>query len=183
MPEQTEIFENVLIELGLDPNNASINPSTPAGVGNLAAAALIRSRANDGSNALGDDPNGDGTPFSDTTGYTTPNTPDNVVDIELFTLENTPINNDPLADGTAQSALTPQFGDVTPFALESGDQFRPDGPESFLVDGVDAEVDLQAGTITLADGSVVEISRELIGEIINPGFICLLYTSPSPRDS
>ena len=171
LPEQQAIFAEVLNELGLDPNNASTDPSTAAGLGNLTAEALLESRANDGSNALGDDPNGDGTPFSDTTGFTTPNTPDNVVDIEIFTLENTPINNDPLADDTAQSALTPQFGDVDSFSLESGDQFRPDGPEGFLVEGLEAEVDFQAGTITLEDGSVVEISRELIGEVINPGFI------------
>jgi len=172
LPDQTEIFEDVLYELGLDPSNTSTDPSTAAGVGNLAAQTLLESRANDGSNALGDDPNGDGTPFSDTTGFTTPNTPDNVENIELFTLENTPINNEPLgAEGEAQSALTPQFGEVDPFALESGDQFRPDGPEGFLVEGVEAEVDFQAGTITLEDGTVEEISRDLIGTIINPGFI------------
>ena len=171
LPEQEEIFADVLRELGFEPDTTLDDPTTAAGIGNIAAQTLLESRANDGSNALGNDPNGDGTAFSDTTGFTTPNTPDNVEDIELFTLENTPINNDPLADDTAQSALTPQFGDVDPFALESGDQFRPDGPEGFLVDGVEAEVDLDAGTITLEDGTVEEISTDLIGTIINPGFI------------
>ncbi|MGD1713765.1 hypothetical protein [Dapis sp. BLCC M172] len=40
-----------------------------------------------------------------------------------------------------------------------------------MLPGVEAEVDLVASEITLADGSVVEISQDIIGTIINPGFI------------
>ncbi|NES67616.1 MAG: vanadium-dependent haloperoxidase, partial [Okeania sp. SIO2D1] len=53
--------------------------------------------------------------------------------------------------------------------LASGDIFRPTAPEPFLL--VDGEVDLEARTITLADGSVVEITPDIIGTIINPAFI------------
>ena len=170
LPEQVPIFDQLMEDLGLDPNATSTDPSTALGIGTLSATALLDARRGDGSNQTGDDPGGDGTPYSDTTGFTTPNTPDNVVDIELFTPENTPVDEQPLGEN-AQVPLTPQFGDVDPFGLESGDQFRPEGPEGFLVEGVDAEVDLDAGTITLADGTVEEISQDLIGEIINPGFI------------
>jgi RHS repeat-associated protein len=43
-----------------------------------------------------------------------------------YTAENTPGKWQPTAPGFA-SALLPQWGEVTPFALTSGDQFRPDG--------------------------------------------------------
>ena len=36
---------------------------------------------------------------------------------------------------------------------------------------VDGEVDLDTSTITLPDESVVEISKDIVGTIINPEFI------------
>ncbi|WP_217523288.1 vanadium-dependent haloperoxidase [Pleurocapsa sp. PCC 7327] len=69
-----------------------------------------------------------------------------------------------------QEYLTPHWGEVIPFALASGNEFRPPAPEPFLlVEG--ATVDLAAKTITLQDGSQVNIDRSLIGGIINPRFI------------
>ncbi len=57
--------------LGYDPTNTSTDSTTPAGVGNLAAAAILAFRHNDGSNQLVI-LNG-GAPYSDYSGYTTPN--------------------------------------------------------------------------------------------------------------
>ncbi|GGA27080.1 hypothetical protein [Okeania sp. KiyG1] len=68
-----------------------------------------------------------------------------------------------------QTFLTPQWGNVTPFSLTSLEEIRPEAPEPFLL--VDGEVDLEARTITLADQSVVEITPDIVGTIINPGFI------------
>ncbi len=168
--DQQEIFVQLMQDLGFDPNLITNDTTTPAGIGFTAADALLNVRQQDGSNQLGDDPNGDGTPYSDTTGFENVNTPGNVQVIDQFTLENVPINNsDPTDSDVTQQFLTPQFGDVTPFGLESGDQFRPEAPEPFLL--VDGEVDLEAKTITLADCTELEISRDLIGTVINPDFI------------
>jgi hypothetical protein len=49
-----------LAALGYDPANETLDPSTPAGVGNLAAKAMLDFRHNDDSNQL----NG----YADTTG-------------------------------------------------------------------------------------------------------------------
>ncbi|WP_019507245.1 vanadium-dependent haloperoxidase [Pleurocapsa sp. PCC 7319] len=174
-PEQQEIFANLMQELGFDPEVESYDPTTAAGVGYLSAKALLEYRYQDGANQggydnpYGDGTPGDGTPYSDTTGYQPANTPDSVKYIEQFTPENIPVNNSPLDPETAQVPLTPQFGNVTPFGLESGDQYRPEAPEPFLL--VDGTVDLEAGTITLADGEVLQISKDLIGDVINPEFI------------
>ncbi len=168
-PSEVEIFNGLMAELGLDPNNTTTDTATAAGIGNVSAAELLDFRRVDGSNQLGDDPRGNGEPYSDISGYQPVNSADQRVDIERWTPERVPINAEPGEEDRIQQFLTPQWGDVTPFALDSGEQFRPVAPQPFLL--VDGEVDLEAKTITLADGSVVEISKDLIGTIINPDFI------------
>ncbi|MEM9272015.1 MAG: DUF6851 domain-containing protein [Cyanobacteria bacterium P01_F01_bin.143] len=165
-PSQIEIFDELMADLGYDPNNQSINTTTPAGIGNVSAQALLNFRQNDGSNQLGNDPNGDGSPYSDTTGYQAVNSPNSIVDIERWTPEAIPID-DPNAP--VQDFLTPQWGEVIPFALESGSQFRPVAPEPFLL--IDGVTDIANKTITLADSSILDINPGLIGSVINPEFI------------
>ena len=165
-PSQTDIFDALMAELEFEPENRTTDTTTPAGIGNVSAQALLDFRRNDGSNQLGDDPNGDGTPYSDTTNYEPVNGPNNTVNIELWTPEFVPIE-DPT--GSVQQFLTPHWGEVIPFALEPGSQFRPVAPEPFLL--VAGEVDLAAQTITLEDGSVLDIDPSLIGTVINPEFI------------
>jgi Ca2+-binding RTX toxin-like protein len=157
-PSQVEVFDKLMADLGLDPNNTTDDLTTAAGIGNVSAEALLEFRRQDGSNQLNN--------YADTTGYEPVNTPEQIVDIERWTPEHVPIDN---PDTPLQQFLTPQWGEVIPFSLESGDQLRPEAPQPFLL--VDGEVDLEAGTITLEDGSVVGISQDLVGTIINPAFI------------
>ena len=42
-----------MMEFGLDPDNSSLDPTTPIGIGNLAAKTVIESKFNDGSNQKG----------------------------------------------------------------------------------------------------------------------------------
>ena len=165
-PEQTEIFETLMSELGYDPDNATIDATTPAGIGNVSAEALLEFRHNDGSNQLGEDANGSGISYSYITDFETVNSADEIVRLDLWTPENVPIDN---PNGRVQQFLTPQWGDVTPFSLDSGSQFRPVAPESFLLEP--GAIDFEAKTINLADGSVLKIDRSLIGTVINPRFI------------
>ncbi len=159
-PTEQAIFDTVMGTLGLDPNNTTTDPSTPAGIGNLSAEALMNIRRVDGANQL----NG----YTDTTGYAPINvSPDAVVDITRWTPERVPIDS----DGDLQTFLTPQWGSIVPFGLNRGDQIRPVAPQPFLMPGVEGTVDLQNRTITLADGTVLGVDRSLIGTIINPAFI------------
>ena len=165
-PSQIDIFDSLMADLGYDPENRTTDTTTAAGIGNVSAQALLDFRHNDGSNQLGDDPNGNGNPYSDITNYQPVNSTDEILNIELWTPEFVPID-DPT--GSIQQFLTPQWGEVSPFALDSGVQFRPVAPEPFLL--VEGNVDLVAQTITLEDGSVLDIDRSLIGSVINPEFI------------
>ena len=166
-PSETAIFDELMSDLGYDPRNTTTDPTTAAGIGNLSAGAILEYRHEDNSNQLGDNPDGtEGVAYSDTSGYEPSNTLDNLSDLALWTPESVPIDD---ATGNVQQFLTPHWGEVTPFALSSGEQFRPEPPEPFLL--VPGEVDLAAQTITLEDESVVNIDRTLIGTIINPQFI------------
>lgn len=160
-PDEAAIFLDTMATLGLDPS-APVEPGSPADIGRQVGQALIAARASDGSNQAGG--------YADTIGYLPANpSPLEITDITRWTPENVPIDPE---DGTPeQSYLTPHWGEVTPFALPDGAFLRPPPPEPFLVEGVEAVLDMGARTLTLADGTVLAVSRDLVGEVINPGFI------------
>jgi uncharacterized protein DUF6851 len=70
------VFDPLMQTLGYDPGDLSTDTSTPTGIGNVAARAVLDFRHRDGANQLGDEPGGlPGVPYSDYTGYTPANTP------------------------------------------------------------------------------------------------------------
>ncbi|HLJ49563.1 MAG TPA: vanadium-dependent haloperoxidase [Bryobacteraceae bacterium] len=118
-PTQEPSFTMLMINLGYDPSIKTTALTSPAGVGNAAAAAQIAIRHSDGSNQLGD--LGGNGPYTDYTNYTPVNFPETM---------NDPAHWQPLRnpDGTVQKFLSPFWGQVAPFALTSGNQFRPGPP-------------------------------------------------------
>jgi hypothetical protein len=122
-PTQATLFNSVMTSMGYDPSNTSTDTSTPTGIGNVAAGAVMSYRHHDGSNQLGD--LNQGAHYSDYTGYTPVNTPTTI---------NDPNRWQPLyipSTGATQKYLTPHWGLVTPFALTSASQFRPAGPSLY----------------------------------------------------
>ena len=160
-PTQQTLFDQLMEDLGFDLDNNTLETTTAAGIGNASAKALLDIRHNDGANQLNN--------YAPTTKYIPVNPDGNsVTQLDRWTPE---LLGDP-ANPTPQNFLTPQWGDVTPFALndEHIETFRPVAPEPFLlVEG--ATIDLNNETITLQNGDVVAISRDLIGTLINPAFI------------
>ena len=172
-PDHAAQFEAFLIELGYDPADAVAGTGTAAGVGTLAAQNVFAARVDDGSNAE----NG----FDDTSGYTPVNSADpttgrapggedfdpnhwqplRVPTGSLTDEFGVPISDDNDPDSFVdQIALTPHWGGVDPFALTSGDQFRPDAPPqlgdmSVYIDGT--------GAVTTND----QAYRDQIEEVLN----------------
>jgi Ca2+-binding RTX toxin-like protein len=166
-PSELDSYNALMADLRLNPANTTTNTRTAAGIGNVMAETLMTFRRHDGSNQLGDDPNGtQGVAYSDTSGYTPVNSADQVVDIEHWQPLHTPIDN---PNGPVPKFLTPHWGNVTPFALDSSDQFRPPQPKPFLSSAYqDGVVDLQAGTVTLPDTTVFNLTDP---GVVNPDFI------------
>ena len=52
--QQTVLFDPLMESLGYDPSDTTTDTSTPTGIGNVAAAAVLAFRHTDGSNQLGD---------------------------------------------------------------------------------------------------------------------------------
>ena len=112
-PTQTTVFDALMSSLGYDPSDTSVDTSSPSGIGNVCAQALLNYRHADGSNQLGDLHPG---AYSDYTGYVPVNTVDTLNDPNKWQ----PL----LVNGVPQTWLLPQWGLVEPFALTSGSQFR-----------------------------------------------------------
>ncbi|MBK8341603.1 MAG: vanadium-dependent haloperoxidase [Flavobacteriales bacterium] len=118
-PADSALFLGRLKEFGFDPTDRSLDPTTPQGIGNLAAKTVIDARRDDGSNMFGDHPDAD-TLYGDYTHYQPVNTADKMNDInrwqpKYFTLE---------TKRWAPKAMAPHWGHVRPFALDSAAQFR-----------------------------------------------------------
>lgn len=125
LPYQADYITQEMRNMGYDPNNGSMDITTPVGIGNRAAAEVIAFRHRDGANQLGDEPGCTGTPYSDYTFYRPINPVDRIIDPDCWQ----PI---PFSDGKggtfAPGFLTPHWYRVIPFALERSDMFRP-GPQ------------------------------------------------------
>jgi hypothetical protein len=153
-------LEDRMRELGYDPADASTNPATPQGIGNLAAAAVLAFRRHDGSNQFGDEPGSDGKPYSDYTFYEPRNPVDRIKDPDRW-------QQIPFDDGKGgvvrPNFLTPHWYRVKPFALERGDQLRP--PPQPKVGSAElkqqvAEVIAFNGSLSLEQKSIVEFMRD-----------------------
>src|SRR5918993_3124310 len=137
--------DKLMTALGYDPADESQDESTPAGVGNKAAAAMIALCHVDGANQL--------QAYADSTGYTTPNTWNNATDkwswqpLCVLTAAGiaagaTPFPTECTAPNyTIQKPLTPQWKTIKPFgprdpATRYPPQFALPGPNA---DGAHAQ--------------------------------------------
>lgn len=107
-------------ELGLDPANQSTDTSTPAGLGNAVAAALLEFRRSDGSNQ--------GNGYADPGGFQPVNDWDRILDPNHWQPLRVPTGS---GEFIIQECLGPHWGDVIPFALETGSTLRPEPPAAF----------------------------------------------------
>jgi hypothetical protein len=126
-PAKASDFAAFMTILGYDPDDASTDTTTPQGIGNVTAQAVLAARHRDGANQLGDEPNSNGRPYSDWTGYTPVNTWNTVTDVYRWQplCVPTPPPGATTCAGTVQSFATPQWSRVTRFALTRPDQFGP----------------------------------------------------------
>jgi hypothetical protein len=179
-------FTDVMTSLNYDPTDTSTDPVTPAGVGNAAAAAVLASRAGDGSNQAN--------------GYVDSCKPACYEAVNSWDQVNNPDQWQPLcvplpAPGTPcpapQSFVTPHWRNVTPFALTSASQFRPDhGPAVTVLKGkpsdafrkeVDQQLTFSAG-LTDTQKVIAQYWEDPPGSVTPPGHWNLFAQWVSRRD-
>jgi hypothetical protein len=177
------MFREYMVELGFDPDDQSMDPSTPAGIGNLAAQAVIDARKMDGSNQYGMEEGSDGTPYFNYIGYEPVNSPDENVDINRWQPKY-------FADGEggrfAPECLTPYWQLVTPITLDSAAQFRPGPPPMIGTKQLEQEVqeviEMQAN-LTDAEKALVEFMRDGPKSVQQAGHWLIFAQDVSRRDN
>jgi hypothetical protein len=171
-----------MIEFGFDPSNTSLDPSSPFGIGNLAAQSVIEARLNDGSNQTGQVPGSNGSPYSDYTGYIPVNSADKLTDLKHWQPKH-------FADGKggkfAPGCLTPHWNKVAPLLLDSANQFRPGPPPAIgseqLLKEVKEVIDLQAN-LTNEQKALVEFMRDGPKSVQQAGHWFIFAQNVSVRD-
>ncbi|MDQ6764220.1 MAG: vanadium-dependent haloperoxidase [Bacteroidota bacterium] len=125
-PTVSSMFVDKMNALGLNPADTSVDETTPVGVGNKSASQVLTFRHTDGSNQAGG--------YADTSNYVSVNPVINpllethVEDIPFparwqgLTYLGTDIKP------ASPKFIAPHWGNVVPFALTSGSQFRPVPP-------------------------------------------------------
>jgi hypothetical protein len=114
-PAQKTSFDAEMVARGFDINDVASSLANPAGLGNLAAAAVIDFRKSDGSNQMGDMAVG---AYADYTGYAPVNTLTSITDITRWQ----PLR---FANGRAPGFLAPHWGKVKTFSIPDGSSLRP----------------------------------------------------------
>jgi hypothetical protein len=171
-----------MIEFGFDPDNNSLDPQTPEGIGNLAAKKVIEARMNDGSNQTGSMQGSLGGPYSDYTGYQPVNSADTLHDLAHWQPKY-------FSDGTggkfAPACLTPHWGKVKTLLLNSADQFRSIPPPPMgsaqLEKEVSEVVQLQAN-LTNEQKALVEFMRDGPKSVQQAGHWLIFAQDVSVRD-
>ncbi len=176
------MFRDFMISLGYDPDNYSLDPNTPEGIGNLSAKAVIESRKHDGSNQYGNEAGINGNAYFDYTGYQPVNSADQNVDINRWQPK---YFSDGKGGKFAPGCLTPHWGKVKPIALKSADQFRSPPPplvgSKQLEKEVKEVVDLQAG-LTNEQKALVEFMRDGPASVQQAGHWLMFAMDVSVRD-
>ena len=177
------LFREFMLELGLDPDNTSLDPNTPAGIGNLAAKAVIEARRNDGSNQYGDEEGSNGKAYSDYSNYQPINTVDENLDLNRW---QTKYFSDGKGGQFAPTCLTPYWFKVKPIGLQSAAQFRPGPPPMVgskqLEEEIKEVVDLQSN-LTDEQRALIEFMRDGPGSVQQAGHWLKFAQEVSIRDN
>ncbi len=190
---KTAAFSNLLKNLGFEPVMAADN-ATAAGLGYQAAQAIIADRADDGSNEANN--------YADNSGYqpvnsADPNAPNHFTgpdfDLNHWAPLRVPtgavvdengnaiVDNDNPASYSDQVFLTPHWGMVCPFALQSGDQFRPQAPPMYGSD--EPYTDALGNTMTNDEAFRQQVAEllEISGSLTDEQKVVAEYWADGPR--
>ena len=159
-PEDAAWIRAEMERMGHDPDDATTDPTTPQGIGNLAARAVADYRKHDGANQFGDEVGSNGTPYSDYTHYAPVNPGPEVHDPDRWQ----PIPFSDAKGGTfSPGFLTPHWYRVKPLVLERSDLFRPPPPPKVgspqMKKEVDEVIDLNA-SLSMEQRAIVEFMRD-----------------------
>jgi hypothetical protein len=167
LPARTSDWRAMLLSVGLDPDDATEDLATPAGIGNVAGNAVVAAREHDGMNQLGDEGGilYNRQAYADYTGYAPVNTAYVLNDASRWQPRMVPLGNGIFR---VQQFVTPQYRLVKPYSYATPNQFNTSKPDASNPNGpkgrqayheqVDAVL---AASATLTD------RQKLVAELFN----------------
>ena len=181
-PTEAALFDGLLAEQGYSVVPPSVDPTTPSGIGVVAAESVLAFRHRDGSNQLGDLAPG---AYADYTGYAPVNPPEPAAVVDPNRWQ--PLEVSDGHGGTViQKYTTPQWGNVVPFALASGHALRPGPPARYpspeYLTQAQELITLSAG-LTDAEKATAEYFADGPSSEFPPGHWCLFAQFVSRRDA
>ena len=159
-PSDSTLYADFMVDLGLNPTNATMDATSPEGIGNLAAFQVITSRKGDGANQYGEESGASQLPYFNYTGYEPANSAEENVDPGRWQPK---YFSDGKGGRFAPPCLTPFWDRVKPIGLKSAAQFRPGPPPAIGSDQLRMEiqevVDVQTN-LTDYQKALVEFMRD-----------------------
>lgn len=121
-PKRMDTWRNMLLNVGLDPDNNSTDVSTPIGIGNTAGNAIVNARVHDGINQLGDEGGCiyNCEPYADYTGYRPVNT---AYKLRFPSRWQPAVVSKGNGLYSVQHFVTPQLGKTEPYTIKRGKDF------------------------------------------------------------
>jgi hypothetical protein len=171
-PHMETEWRNLLLDVGLDPDDDSTDVTTAIGIGNVAGAAVVEAFENDGMNQRGD---GNGRvahlkPFEDTTGYQPVNT---AYELKHPSRWQPQIKTAGNGIFTIQQFVTPQYGTTQGFAHDNMDLFTvPDPVKSKWSSGPNSAYKAQADEVLAISANLTD-EQKMIAELFNDKLISL----------
>lgn len=126
-PHRNAEWRQMMLSVGLDPNDGRLSLSSPIGVGNRAGNAVVAARENDGMNQLGNEGGRiyNRQPYADYTGYQPVNTAHELADPSRW-------QPNFVTDGSGifriQQFVTPQLAVTVPYSYDTPEDFATPPP-------------------------------------------------------
>ena len=164
LPHHRDDWRQMLMRVGLDPDDASVDTATAVGIGNVAGAALVAAREHDGMNQLGDEGGQvyNRRMYLDYTGYEPVNPPTRIIDPRRW---QPLLLSQPSGPITVQTFRTPQYALTKAYTFDDPSVFRVPPPTKSDPTNV-VEYQQQADEV-LALSAALDDRRKAIVELID----------------
>lgn len=168
LPQFREHWRDMLVSAGLDPDDDSQDPTTPAGIGNRAGDAVIASRLHDGMNQLGDEGGRKyhRRPYADYLGYRPVNTAHTIRDPSRWQPDVVTTGNGVFR---VQEFVTPQWSVTRPYSYRDPAEFPLPPPVNSDARHNPAGYRRQADEILRASADLTD-RRKVLAENFNDKF-------------
>ena len=188
LPKENPLWRQMMMDAGLDPDNANQDLSSPIGIGNVAGKAVVSSRENDGMNQLGNEKDLNSkqdikynfTAYRDYTNYIPQNTPDKLSNPSRW-------QPDIVRRGAGiyrtQRFATPQYALVTPYSYANASDFVFPAPTKSQISNV-KDYKQQAADVLKASAMMTDdqkLKSELFDSKINSLIGSVLFTSAKQK--